>query len=98
MLIFTNIGFRVRHVEICAVQYSNEFYLPMTRIAFSGSETIRNVQCSHEWTYLLILRNRVLRLGNVHIWAVPPYYVVDLIFLRNRFFRLRNVQIWVGQS
>ncbi len=27
--------------------------------------------------YFLILRNRVLRLLNVHIWAASPYYVVD---------------------
>ena len=44
--------FSVWKVEICAVQSSNEFYLLMTRIAFSRSETIRNVQCSHEWTYI----------------------------------------------
>ena len=42
---------------------------------------------------LLILSNRVLRLANVHIWAVPPCYVVDLLIFRNRVFRLRNVQI-----
>ena len=48
LLMITNIGFRVRNVEICAVQSSKEFYLPMTRIAFSGSEKIKNVQCRLE--------------------------------------------------
>ena len=42
---------------------------------------------------MLILRKRVLKLGYVHIWVVPPSYVVDLLILRNRVFRLRNVEI-----
>ena len=31
-----------------------------------------------------MLRNRVLRVGKVHIWPSPPCYVVDLLILRNR--------------
>ncbi len=34
-----------------------------------------------------------MKLGNVHIWAVPPCYVVELMILRNRVFRLRNVNM-----
>ncbi len=34
---------------------------------------------------LLILRKRVLRLGNFHIWVVPPCYEVELLVLRNAF-------------
>ena len=45
---------------------------------------------------MLILRNRVLRLGNVHISVVSLCYVVDLLILKNRVGRLRNVQIWVS--
>ena len=45
---------------------------------------------------MLILRNLVLTLGNVHIWVVPFCYVVDLMILKNRVGRLRNVQIWVS--
>ncbi len=41
---------------------------------------------------MLILRNRVLTLGNVHICVVPPCYVVDLLNLKNRFFRFRKVK------
>ena len=45
---------------------------------------------------MLILRKRVLKLGYVHVWVVPPSYVVDLLILRNRVFRLRNVEISVA--
>ena len=45
---------------------------------------------------MLVLRKRVLRFGNVHIWVVPPCYVVDLLILKNRVGRLRNVQTWVS--
>ena len=44
---------------------------------------------------MLILKNRVLRRGNVHIWVVPPCYVVDILMLRNSVFRLRILQKWV---
>ena len=40
------------------------------------------------------IRNRVLRLGNVHVWIVPPCYVVDLLLLRNCIFGLRIVYRW----
>ena len=44
------------------------------------------MQCRHERNFdLLILRNHVLRLGNVNIWLVSPFNVVDLLILRNRF-------------
>ena len=45
---------------------------------------------------MLILRKRVLKLGYVHIYVVPPSYVVDLLNLRNRVFNLRNVEILVA--
>ena len=41
---------------------------------------------------MLIIKNRVLRLGNVHIWLDSPFYVVDLLILRNCIIRIRNVQ------
>ena len=47
---------------------------------------------------LLIIRNRVLRLGNVHVWVVSLFYVVNLLMLRNRVLRLRIVQKWVMLS
>ena len=47
---------------------------------------------------MLKLRNRVLRLENVHICVVPPCYVVDILILRNYVFRLRKVQISVALS
>ena len=43
---------------------------------------------------MLILRNRVLRLGNIHIWVVPPFYVVDLQMFNKCVLNLKNVQIW----
>ena len=45
-----------------------------------------------------ILRNPVLRVGNVHIWVVLPCSLVDLLILRNRVFRHRNVQILIVLS
>ena len=42
----------------------------------------------------MILRNSVFRLGNVHIWEVLSYKVVDFLIIRNYVFILRNVQIW----
>ncbi len=48
LLIFTNSGFRVRNDEIYSTLSSNEVYLLMVRNRFSGSDTIKNVQCSHE--------------------------------------------------
>ena len=50
LLMFKKSSLRVRNVEICAVQSSNEVDCSCSVIAFSGMETIRNVQCSHERT------------------------------------------------
>ena len=47
---------------------------------------------------LLMLRNRVFRLGKVQKWSLPSRKVVDLLMLRNRVFRLRCAQIWVMPS
>ena len=41
---------------------------------------------------LLMLKNRVSRLGIIHIWVVPSYKVFDLLFFRNSVLKLRNVQ------
>ena len=41
-----------------------------------------------------MLRNRVYRLGNVHIYVVPSCRVVDFLIFRNCVFKLRKVQIW----
>ena len=43
---------------------------------------------------LLILWNGVSRLGNVHIWLVPPCYDVDLLMFRNCVLNMKTVQIW----
>ncbi len=42
---------------------------------------------------MLILRNRVLRRGNVHIWVVAPYYVDDLLIFRNCVLNLKYVKV-----
>ena len=42
---------------------------------------------------MLVLRNRVLRLGNVYMWVVLPFYVVDLLMFRNCVLKLKNVKI-----
>ena len=47
---------------------------------------------------LLILKNCVWRLGNIHTLLVQPFYVVNFLILRNRVFRLRFVQIWAMPS
>ena len=93
LLKFTNSGFRVRNVEICAVLSSNEIDLLML---WNRVFRVRIVQIlsmpSLKFFDLLILRNRVLRLVNVHIWVVPPCYIVDMLIFRNRVFRIRNVK------
>ena len=38
-------------------------------------------------------RNRVFRLGNVDIWVVPSFYLVDLLMFRNCVLKLKNVLI-----
>ncbi len=66
---------------------------------YSGYENFRYGQCRHERNFdLLILRNRFLKLGKVHIWLVSPFYVVDLLILRNCIIRPRNVRICVVLS
>ena len=42
---------------------------------------------------LLILRKRVLRLGNFHIWVVPPCYEVELLVLRNAFSGFKSLNM-----
>ena len=43
---------------------------------------------------LLMRRDRVFRLRNVQIWAVPSSKLVDLPSLRIRICGMRNVQVW----
>ena len=45
-----------------------------------------------------MLRNRVFKLGKVHIWVVQSCKGDDLLMFRNLVFRLRNVQIWTVLS
>ena len=35
-----------------------------------------------------------LRLGNVHIWVVPPCYVDDLLMFRNSVLNVKSVKLW----
>ena len=43
---------------------------------------------------LLILRNRIFRLGNVQICVVLSWMLVILLIFTNSVFKLQNLQIW----
>ena len=47
---------------------------------------------------LPMLRNRVFREGNVHIFVVPSCVVIDLMVFRNYVFELRNLPIWTAPN
>ena len=90
--------FRSLNVKIIAVTSARASTCWISWIVVSECETLKYVQWTRNETNLLIFMDRVLRLVNVHIWVVPPCFVVDLLILRIRVFRIRNVQIWVVLS
>ncbi len=91
LLMLRNRVFRLRNFQKCAVTSRKGLICWCSGIAHTGCETF--LICSlPSWKVfdMLILRNRVLSFGIVHMWVVPPCYVVDLLMFRNCVLNLKN--------
>ena len=84
--------------SICE-RFRNVQCRPASGLIFDAQESRIQVAKAQIWALpswkdfdLLILRNRVLRFGMVHIRVVPPFYVCDLLMFRNSVLNMKNVQ------
>ncbi len=90
---FPNYVLKQENFQIWTVSKCKGVYLLIVRIAFSGSKHSDKISTILKRDDLLMLRNSVLTVRNVEIWAVQSRIEVDLLMLKNRVFRQRKYAV-----